>query len=248
MYNSLDYKIVAQTFQGQPTLQTFGLQRILDVELCMQLVLSPALTRGIIAQVAEYLQNLIDAPSLFNDCWITYTFQENTTLCVIPFVLLESPHLCHIIVPDTNGHYPWQSTCQALFSAQADDTLLLSNMLTAIKSCFLEYLIVDIALEVYPKIGITIDLNLTKHPEQLSEYLADKNLDLFIVLILCLNQSMVQINEFILKACRSIPLVLTNMSDPLLKAREITSNIYTSSMKEDYIGKIMVAFYKLNNR
>ena len=245
MNHPLNYKVIEIVINGHPTFQTLGLNDLLGVELSIQPIIPEALTRGLIEQVAHHLLTISEYPSLFNDPWIQYAFRENKSLCLIPFVLLESEGICHIIIADFEGHYPWQLGCLPPFNHQVNEALLLSNLLAVIKSFFLTHLILDVALDVYMQIGISIDITSNLQMNELPDYLAQINLDMFIALTLCFNTTMPHINHFVLSACESIPLILTDMVDPISQASEIASRIYQLSMKEQYVTMIMQAFHKL---
>ena len=245
MNNQLNYKIIELHLNNQRFLQTLGLYDLLGVELRMQPVINDALTRGMISQIARHLLTLSTAPSLFNDPWIQYIFKENKDLCLLPFVLLESEDICHIIVPDSNGYYPWQVGCHTSFITQVDEALLLSNMLALIKSFFLTHLILDVSLAVYAQIGMPINIDCTTSLGELPDYLASLNLDMFIALTLSFNQTMPKVNHFVMTACQSIPLILTAMSDPIALATDIALKIYSPAIKEQYVSMIMTAFHKL---
>ena len=245
MNNQLDYKIIELHLNNQRFLQTLGLYDLLGIELRMQPVINDALTRGMIAQIARFLPMLSNTPSLFNDPWIQHIFKENKDLCLLPFVLLESEECCHIIIPDSNGYYPWQVGCHPSFKTQVDEALLLSNMLSLIKSFFLTRLFLDVSLVVYLRIGIPIDRDYTTSIDKLPDYLADLNLDMFIVLTLSFNQTMPKLNHFVITACQSIPLVITDMPNPIIEATHIAMKIYSPTLKEYYVSMVMTAFHKL---
>ena len=247
MNDDLNYQVIELSINNQPTLQTLGLSSLLNVELSIQSVIAQPLGMGMLSQVAHHFALLVDEPFLFNDIWIHYIFKENTHLCLLPFVLLESDGICHIILPDSNGYYPWHPHCSPLFRKQVDEDLLLSNMLAAIKSFFLTHLMLDVAENVYHQIGIELQLNPSTSLDYLSEYLADQNLDLFIILTLCFNQNMDEINHFILTSCKSIPLTLNDMPNPLHQAEDISLKIYDANLKHHYIPMVMQAFYKLTS-
>lgn len=245
MNNALDYRIIRTTINQKDTLQTLGLFPLLGIELSMQLVIPESLTRGMLAQVASFCCSRLEEPSLFNDIWLQHAFEENNTLCILPFSLLKDDATCHIVVPDLAGHYPWQEQCQSPFDAQIDDELLLSNLLGKIKSFFLSHLLLDVATDVYNQIGTPITVGQYASLEELPDDLAAVNLDMYIALTVCFNQTMSAINRFIISACEAIPLQLRQMDDPAAIAAEVAFCIYDSTLKQTYIPLIMQTFHKM---
>ena len=118
-------------------------------------------------------------------------------------------------------------------------------MLSLIKSFFLTRLFLDVSLVVYLRIGIPIDRDYTTSIDKLPDYLADLNLDMFIVLTLSFNQTMPKLNHFVITACQSIPLVITDMPNPIIEATHIAMKIYSPTLKEYYVSMVMTAFHKL---
>lgn len=247
MNTSLSYTFIKTLSLGQEQLQTLGLVHSLGIELCMQLVIPESLTRGMIAQIATYCTHQLEHPSLFNDLWLEHAFEENHSLCLLPFCLLKNDGFVHIIVPDLDGHYPWHEQCAAPFSHQTDPSLLLVNLLGRIKASFLSHLMLDVALEVYQKIDCSFQLDDTLSLDELPDHLAGLNLDMYIALMVCFNQTISSINHYILSACESISLILTQIDDPLAKAAEIAFQIYDPTLKETYVTLTMQTFHKLTS-
>lgn len=247
MDTSLSYTIIKIYVNGHEQLQTFGLVQTLGVELCMQPVIPEALTRGMIAQIATYCSHQLEHPSLFNDFWLEHAFEENRTLCLLPFCLLKNEEELHIIVPDLNGYYPWHEACTSPFSKQANSTLLLMNLLGRTKAFFLSHLMLEVALDVYQKIDCPFELDESLTLAELPDYLAELHLDMYIALMMSFNQTISSINHYILSACESIPLVLTQLDDPTAKAAEIAFQIYDTALKDTYVALTMDTFYKLTS-
>ncbi len=244
MDSDFNYQVIELTVNGCPTLQTIGLYDIIGVDFCMQLVIDKALARGLITQIVKHYLPLIDQPTLFSDPWIHYIFKENHTLCLLPFVLLRENDFCHIILPDLDGLYPWHTDCKSPFNEQVDESLMVNNMLIAIKALYLTRLIIGVSQSVYRNLGFNI--NLDSIPlEELPDYLAEVNLDLYIVLNLCFAQIMPDLNQFIIFSCQSLCIDLMNLSSPLTTAHEITQLIYDSTLVEKYAALIVHNFYKL---
>ncbi|MBP3886566.1 MAG: hypothetical protein J6F30_02760 [Cellulosilyticum sp.] len=248
MNSDLNYQVLELNMNGSPALHTIGLADLIGVEFCMQLVIDKPLARGLITQIVKHYMPLVDQPSLFNDPWIQYVFKENHTLALLPFVLLKEEHVCHIIIPDEKGLYPWQIGCQQTFIHQVDEPLMIHNLLIAIKSCYLTQLMLEVATNVYQQIGFDIHLEDTMPLEDIPDDLADKNLDMYIVLTLCFNKTMPELNDMILSSCHSIALNIMTLPNPLAKAHEIASRIYQPLLVEKYITLIMQTFQKLNER
>lgn len=245
MNNDLNYQVIELNINDCPVLQTIGLSKVIGVELCIHLVISKPLARGLISQIAQYYRILVDQPSLFNDPWIQYVLKENNILYLIPFVLLKDEGICYIIVPDLEGLYPWQLGCKLPFNKQVDEKLMLTNFLIAIKAAYLSYLIKNVATKVYEQIGLFIDLKKDILLEEIPDYLAENNLDMYIVLTLCFNETMPQINQAILSSCQSITLNLMNLPNPVEKASEIALQLYDPIVTKKYISMIMRTFHKL---
>ena len=245
MNNHFDYQVIECHLNHHPVLQTIGLYDLMGIELCMHLVISKPLARGLMTQIINHYLTLVDHPSLFNDPWIHYVFEENRTLCLISFVLLKEDDICYIIIPDSAGLYPWQFGCEELFKKQVSETLIISNLLAAIKAAYLTRLMYAVAIKVYANIGFSIDLD-HMPLEDIPDFLAEKNLDMYIVLTLCFNKSMPQINQHILEACHSIPMDITHLNHPLTIASQIVSRIYNASLEDQFTLTVMHTFYKLN--
>lgn len=245
MNSDLNYQVIELGINNRPVLQTIGLNNLMGIELCMQLVIDKPLARGLITQIARHYLTLAEQPSLFNDPWIDYVFKENTTLCLLPFVLLKEEDICHIIVPDLNGLYPWQLGCQPPFHEQVDEQLVINNLLVAIKAHYLSHLMLDVATNVYKQIGFSIDCMQNMPLEEIPDYLAEYNLDMYIILTLCFNETMDQINQTIVSACQSISVNLEALSHPLEKAKEMASQIYDPLLSEKYVRMIMRTFHRL---
>lgn len=245
MNNNLNYQVIELIINGYPALQTIGLYHLIGIEFSIQLVIDKPLARGLITQISKHYLTLIDQPSLLNDPWITYVFQENNTLSLLPFVLLKEDEICYIIVPDLDGLYPWEMDCKAPFNHQVNESLMIGNLLATIKAYYLSHLIRDVAPKVYEQIGLNITLEPDMPIEDIPDFLAEYNLDMYIVLMLCFNETIPQINELILSSCQSISLDLMDLSNPLTKAFDIASEIYDPIGADKYITIIMRTFHRL---
>ena len=244
MYNLPDYCILKEIEAEHTYLRTQGLLQSLEVELQLELVLPEALARGIITQVAHFCAQQLEAPCLFNDIYLPDAFEPHEQICLMPFVLLENEGICHIILPDLKGYYPWQQGCDTFFKTQVDEHLLLCNFLGKIKYFFLNQLLLEVAEAVFLAIHTPIHLSQIPICER-ADYLAEQNIDLFIALTVCFNKTMSTLNDWLIKTCEPLPLDLYDLQDPCMTARALATMIYDETFTTNYTEFVLDVFEKL---